>query len=62
MVDMFSLLVIFRCKRFSNSTELVMVSKGVILPTRGHLAATGKDSPLLSLSAESFYLDQKHCR
>jgi biopolymer transport protein ExbD len=58
MVDMFSLLVIFLLQTFSTSPELVMVSKGVSLPT----AVTGReleDSPVLALSAEEVYLDQK---
>lgn len=58
MVDMFSLLVIFLLMTFSTSPDLVMVSKGVTLPA----AVTGReleDSPVLALSAEEVYLDQK---
>ena len=58
MVDMFSLLVIFLLQSFSASPELVMVSKGVTLPS----ASTGsemKDAPVLSLSDDGVYLDQK---
>lgn len=58
MVDMFSLLVIFLLQTFSTSPELVMVTKGVTLPA----AITGReleDAPVLALSAEEVYLDQK---
>lgn len=58
MVDMFSLLVIFLLQAFSASPELLVVTKDVTLPT----AATGneiKDAPVLSLSNEGVYLDQK---
>ena len=58
MVDMFSLLVIFLLQTFSTSPELVMVTKGLTLPA----AVSGKeleDAPVLSLSAEGVYLDQK---
>lgn len=58
MVDMFSLLVIFLLQTFSTSPELLVVSKGVELPH----AATGaeiKDAPILSLSVDGVYLDQK---
>jgi biopolymer transport protein ExbD len=58
MVDMFSLLVIFLLQTFSTSPELVMVTKGVTLPA----AVSGReleDSPVLALSAEEVYLDQK---
>lgn len=58
MVDMFSLLVIFLLQTFSTSPELVMVTKGVTLPQ----AVTGReleDSPVLALSADEVYLDQK---
>jgi len=57
MVDMFSLLVIFLLQSFSASPEL-LVTKGVALPT----AKTGheiKDAPMLSLSSEGVFLDQK---
>jgi len=58
MVDMFSLLVIFLLQTFSTSPELLVVSKGVTLPS----ASTGleiKDAPLLSVTTEGIYLDQK---
>src|ERR1043166_4860216 len=58
MVDMFSLLVIFLLQTFSTSPELVMVTKDVVLPA----AVTGReleDSPVLAISAEEVYLDQK---
>lgn len=58
MVDMFSLLVIFLLQTFSTSPELVMVTKGVTLPA----AVTGRefeDSPVLAISADEIYLDQK---
>jgi biopolymer transport protein ExbD len=58
MVDMFSLLVIFLLQTFSTSPELLTVGKGVTLPNAG----TGKeikDAPVLSLSLEGVYLDQK---
>ncbi len=57
MVDMFSLLVIFLLQTFSASPEL-LVTKGVRLPN----AISGrelKDSPVLSVSEEGLYLDQK---
>lgn len=57
MVDMFSLLVIFLLQTFSASPEL-LVTKGVRLPN----AVSGrelKDSPILSVSEEGVYLDQK---
>jgi len=58
MVDMFSLLVIFLLQTFSASPELMMVTKGVTLPQ----AVTGReieDSPVLALSVDEVYLDQK---
>lgn len=58
MVDMFSLLVIFLLQAFSASPELIVLSKDLHLP----VAASGvelKDAPVLSLSAESVFLDQK---
>jgi len=57
MVDMFSLLVIFLLQAFSASPEL-LVSRGVTLPS----AVTGleiKDAPVLSLTTEGVFLDQK---
>ncbi|MBL7716674.1 MAG: biopolymer transporter ExbD [Bdellovibrionales bacterium] len=58
MVDMFSLLVIFLLQTFSTSPELLAITKGVELPT----ARTGleiKDAPVLSITQELIYLDQK---
>jgi biopolymer transport protein ExbD len=58
MVDMFSLLVIFLLQTFSTSPEMVVAARGVVLPS----AATGqeiKDAPVLSLSDEGVFLDQK---
>lgn len=58
MVDMFSLLVIFLLQTFSTSPELVMVTKGVVLPA----ASSGRemlDSPVLAISINEVYLDQK---
>jgi len=58
MVDMFSLLVIFLLQTFSTSPELLMVTKGVTLPS----AQSGReivDAPVLSVSNEGIYLDQK---
>jgi biopolymer transport protein ExbD len=58
MVDMFSLLVIFLLQTFSTSPEMLMVSKNVVLPT----AQSGReivDAPVLSITSEGIYLDQK---
>ncbi len=58
MVDMFSLLVIFLLQNFSSSPELAVVAKGVTLP----ISATSrelKDAPVLAISSEGIYLDQK---
>jgi biopolymer transport protein ExbD len=58
MVDMFSLLVIFLLQAFSASPELIVLAKDVQLP----VASTGaelKDAPVLALSNEKVYLDQK---
>lgn len=58
MVDMFSLLVIFLLQTFSTSPELVMVTKGLSLPS----AQTGReleDAPVLSISKDGVFLDQK---
>jgi biopolymer transport protein ExbD len=57
MVDMFSLLVIFLLQTFSTSPELVMVTKGMTLPS----AITSReldDAPVLSISSEGVFLDQ----
>lgn len=58
MVDMFSLLVIFLLQTFSTSPEMLMVSKGVTLPS----AQSGRelvDAPVLSINQEGIFLDQK---
>ncbi|MEK6705724.1 MAG: biopolymer transporter ExbD [Bdellovibrionota bacterium] len=58
MVDMFSLLVIFLLQTFSTSPDLLIIAKGVTLPT----AITGreiKDAPALSISTAGVFLDQK---
>ena len=58
MVDMFSLLVIFLLQTFSTSPEMLMVTKGVELPS----AMSGQeivDAPVLSVNQTEIYLDQK---
>lgn len=58
MVDMFSLLVIFLLQTFSTSPEMMAVTKGVVLPA----AISGReldDAPVLSVSNEGVFLDQK---
>ncbi len=57
MVDMFSLLVIFLLQTFSTSPEL-MVTKGVTLPA-AISARELEDSPVLALTTDEVYLDQK---
>lgn len=58
MVDMFSLLVIFLLQTFSTSPELMMVTKGVTLPVASQ-ARELQDAPVLSLSKDGVFLDQK---
>ncbi|MCC6277112.1 MAG: biopolymer transporter ExbD [Oligoflexia bacterium] len=58
MVDMFSLLVIFLLQTFSASPDLMMVTKGVQLPV-AQTGAEFQDAPVLSLSEEGVFLDQK---
>lgn len=58
MVDMFSLLVIFLLQTFSSSPEIMAIAKGVELPTAGS-GLELKDAPVLALSAEGVFLDQK---
>lgn len=58
MVDMFSLLVIFLLQSFSNSPEVMALSKGVELPTAVS-AAAAIDAPVLSISSQEVMLDQK---
>ncbi len=58
MVDMFSLLVIFLLQAFSTSPELLVMIKGVTLPS----ASTGKeikDAPVLAVAPTGIFLDQK---
>jgi biopolymer transport protein ExbD len=57
MVDMFSLLVIFLLQTFSTSPEL-MVTKGVTLPA-AISARELEDSPILALTTDEVYVDQK---
>lgn len=59
MVDMFSLLVIFLLQSFSNSPEVMALSKGITLPVAVSAAAP-IDAPLLTLTSDNFVLiDQK---
>ena len=58
MVDMFSLLVIFLLQTFSTSPELMTITKGVTLPTASS-AQSFRDAPVLSISMDGVYLDQK---
>lgn len=58
MVDMFSLLVIFLLQSFSNSPEVMALSKGITLPAAVS-AAPAIDAPLLTLSQDEVLLDQK---
>jgi biopolymer transport protein ExbD len=58
MVDMFSLLVIFLLQSFSNSPEIMALSKGVQLPS-AMSASAAIDAPVLSISNEEVHLDQK---
>jgi biopolymer transport protein ExbD len=58
MVDMFSLLVIFLLQSFSTSPELVMVTKGVVLPISSSQQEI-KDAPVLSISEDGVVIDQK---
>lgn len=58
MVDMFSLLVIFLLQAFSASPELLVMMKGVTLPS----AITGleiKDAPVIAVATEGVFIDQK---
>lgn len=58
MVDMFSLLVIFLLQTFSASPEMLLVTKGVELPVAAS-GATITDAPVLALTADDIFLDQK---
>ena len=58
LVDCFSMLVIFLLQTFSASPQMAVVTKGVQLPA----ASSGielSDAPVLSISPEQVYLDQK---
>jgi hypothetical protein len=57
-VDAFSMLVIFLLQTFSAQPELAVIAKNVTLPS----AATGReltDAPILSISPDEVFLDQK---
>jgi biopolymer transport protein ExbD len=58
MVDMFSLLVIFLLQSFSNSPEVMALSKGISLPAAVSAGAT-LDAPVLAVSRDEVVLDQK---
>lgn len=58
MVDMFSLLVIFLLQSFSNSPEVMALSKGIVLPAAVSAAAP-IDAPLLTVTGDEILLDQK---
>jgi biopolymer transport protein ExbD len=58
MVDMFSLLVIFLLQSFSTSPELLAVTDGVTLPSAS-TAKEIKDAPVMSVSKDGVFLDQK---
>ncbi|MEQ1875424.1 MAG: biopolymer transporter ExbD [Bdellovibrionia bacterium] len=58
MVDMFSLLVIFLLQSFSNSPEVMALSKGIQLPAAVSAGAT-LDAPVLAISREEVVFDQK---
>jgi biopolymer transport protein ExbD len=58
MVDMFSLLVIFLLQSFSNSPEVMALSKGLTLPSAVS-AAPAIDAPLLRVTTELVLIDQK---
>jgi len=58
MVDMFSLLVIFLLQSFSNSPEVMAISKGLTLPAAVS-AASVVDAPMLTVTMDQILLDQK---
>jgi biopolymer transport protein ExbD len=58
MVDMFSLLVIFLLQSFSNSPEVMAISKNLVLPSAVSASAP-VDAPLLTVTNEQILLDQK---
>lgn len=57
MVDMFSMLVVFLLQTFSSSPE-ILITKGVVLPD-SFTAAIVKEAPVLSVSKDEVFLDQK---
>lgn len=58
MVDMFSILVVFLLQSFSASPEVMNLAKDITLPS-SNSAAKAKDAPVLSISPEGVFLDQK---
>lgn len=58
MVDMFSLLVIFLLQSFSNSPEVMALSKGIVLPAAISTAAP-IDAPLLTVTSDEVLVDHK---
>ncbi len=58
MVDMFSLLVIFLLQSFSNSPEVMAMTKGIVLPAAVSAAAP-IDAPLLTVTETEILVDQK---
>lgn len=58
MVDMFSLLVIFLLQSFSNSPEVMAMSKGIVLPP-AMSAQAPIDAPVVAISGVDVLLDQK---
>ncbi len=57
MVDMFSMLVCFMLQTFSSNPE-VLITKGIELPL-SLTSSSIKEAPLISVSQEAIYLDQK---
>jgi biopolymer transport protein ExbD len=58
MVDMFSLLVIFLLQSFSNSPEVMAMTKGITLPAAVSAAAP-IDAPLLTVTETEILVDSK---
>ena len=57
MVDMFSMLVCFMLQTFSSTPE-VLITKGIELPL-SLTPSMVKEAPLISVSQDAIYLDQK---
>ena len=57
MVDMFSMLVCFMLQTFSSNPE-VLVTKGIELPS-SFTSSIIKEAPLVSISEEGIFVDQK---